>query len=173
MSSQPLLFKPELPVIYCQYLGGACRREGHRQAVGLGSEIKHLNSSSHSELLSQMQRRKIADKLNVGWKHPWATQLLDCVTHWIDTKQRRPWARWAWHCCVPATQKAEQLNRDKILSFKWKTFSRHNFFMNCLCTTQCRGYGGLLIPYVSHTSTLKPPLSSLTQLTKISTRSPQ
>lgn len=141
---------------------GCLQEGGTLTAVGLGREIKHLNSAPQPDAMVQDR----SQTLNSGWMHPWAKQLLDCVGSL--NRYRGPEARWAWHRVVPATQKAEQLDRDKthFISLKWKTFSVQGFCLLSLykMTAQCKGYGDFLslnkIKNATHLNPKIPPFTS-------------
>lgn len=101
-----------------------CLLEGGTQtAVGLGREIKPLYSSSQSALHADATEEDLRQSLNVGWKHPWARQLLGCVASLdkYQAEEAQEQGERGSAVCQPATQKAEHLHWDKIAhtSFKW------------------------------------------------------
>lgn len=105
-------------------------QEGGTQTVGLGREIKHLNSSSHSQTpqpdATEEDRRQ---SVNSGKKHPSAWQLLDCVGS-LDRYQAEKAQEQGDHGTVLCLLHRHQSSwRDKTLnyvSFKWKTFQQYN-----------------------------------------------
>lgn len=155
---------------------GSLQEGGTQAAVGLGREIKHLNSSSHSQLLGQMHQRGIAGKLkNPGWNHPSARQLLDCVGS-LDRYQAEKAQEQGEHGAVLCQlhRKAEQLDRDKTLNYSpsnGKHFRRFSRFSPTAFVQQHSVSAAVAWTQISHINFLQVGTTAISPEDPLHTRS--
>lgn len=121
------------PPSYLLPVPQGCLREGGTQAaVGLGREIKHLNSAPQPDATEEDCRQT----LNSGWMLPWARHLLDFVGS-LDRYQAEKAQEQDEHGTVLCQLHREQSGLTEIkLILQIRNIFRTRFFAYCLCTTQ-------------------------------------
>lgn len=121
-------------------------QEGGTQTVGLGREIKHLNSSSHSQTpqpdATEEDRRQ---SVNSGKKHPSAWQLLDCVGS-LDRYQAEKAQEQGDHGTVLCLLHRHQSSWTEIkLLTTYPSNEKHFNNTTTTTTAQCKDSGGLVL----------------------------